>query len=152
MQATQTTSIGEREYSVTQLPAKRGLRLFNKLLRILAPPAARALGGSGDLSLAALLKADMGGLSVALSLLFEKLTELEQEHILKELFEGARYKDEQSGKSLPLWESFDVVFQGRLHEVYKLASFALEVNFGSFADALKAALSAVPKEAAPASE
>lgn len=152
MQATQSTTIGDREFTVTQLPAKRAMRLFNKLCRILAPPAARALGGSGDVSFAALMRADMGGLSQALTLLFEKLTEQEQEQILKELFEGARFKDEESGKLLVLWDLFDSVFAGRIHEVYQLAAFALRVNYGSFADALKAAISAFQPAAAKPEE
>src|SRR3954466_5572113 len=142
MQATQTTTIGDREYSVTQLPAKRGLRLFNRLCRILAPPAARALGSAGDVSLSALLKSDMGSIAAALSLLFDKLTEQEQEAIFKELLEGARYRDAENGKLLPLWEQFDVAFQGRLHEAYQVLGFALSVNFGSFRSALSAAVSA----------
>src|SRR4051794_2157386 len=114
MQATQSETIGGREYTGTQLPAKRGGRLFNKLCRIFAPSAARALGGSGgEATLAAFMQSGLGGLSDALLMLFEKLTEQEQEAILKELFEGGRWKNDD-GKLLPLWETFDAAFAGRI--------------------------------------
>lgn len=148
MQATQSTTIGGREYQVTQLPAKRGLRLFNRLCRILAPSAARALGSSGDVSLGAILRADMGSLAQALSLLFDKLTEQEQEQIFKELLETARFREEAGGKSMPLWEQFDVAFQGRLDEAYRVLGFSLSVNFGSFRTALSAAVSAAKENQA----
>lgn len=149
---TVTETIAGREYSVTQLPAKRGLRLFNRLCRIFAPPAARAFGSAaGELSLGKLMAGGLGGLSDALVLLFDKLGEQEQEAILRELLEGARFRNDE-GKMLPLWEHFDVAFAGRLAEVYMVAAFALRTNFGSFSDALRAAASAWSAKAAAEAE
>jgi hypothetical protein len=151
---TVTETINGREYTVTQLPAKRGLRLFNRLCRIFAPPAARALGGGaggGELNLARFLGSSLGGLSDALGMLFASLTEQEQEAILRELFEGGRYKSD-AGKLLPLWEGFDDAFAGRLADSYAVAAFALRVNFGSFQDALRSAVSALSAKAEPADE
>jgi len=143
-----TETVGGREYTVTQIPAKRGLRLFNRLCRIFAPPAAKAFGSlAGELSLARFMAGGLGSFAEALVLLFEKLSEQEQEAILRELFEGARFRNDD-GKMLPLWEHFDVAFAGRLAEVYLVAAFAMRVNFGSFSDALKAAASAWSAKAA----
>lgn len=143
----QQVTVGGREFSLSQLPAKRGLRLFNRLCRVLVPPAARALAGTGAKSLKALLSADLRGVADGVVLLFEKLTEDEQESILAELFEGARIKLE-TGKWAPLAEVYDDAFAGRIDEVYLLAVEALKLNFASFSHALNAAFSAAATEAA----
>src|SRR4051812_19087441 len=108
---TVTETINGREYSVSQLPARRGLKLFNRLCRIFAPPAARAFGGlaAGELSLGKIMGGGLDGLADALALLFEKLDENAQEAILRELFEGggARYRTDD-GRLQMLWEGFDV--------------------------------------------
>lgn len=149
---TLTETIGGREYSVTQIPPLRGVRLFNRLCRIFAPPAARAFGGlAGEMSLGKLMGGNLSGLSEALVLLFDKLGEQEQEAILRELFEGARFRNDD-GKLLPLWEHFNVAFAGRIAEVYMVAAFALRANFGSFSDALRAAASAWSAKAAAEAE
>lgn len=147
---TVTETINGREYTLSQLPARRGLRLFNRLCRIFAPPAAKAFGSAaGEMSLGKLMSGGLDGLSDALGLLFDKLGENEQEAILRELFEGggARYRTDD-GRLQMLWEHFDVAFSGRIADVYLVAAFALRVNFGSFSDALKSAVSAWSAKAA----
>jgi hypothetical protein len=149
---TETTSINGREFSVSQLPAKRALRLFNRLCRTFAPAAARALGGAG-FSFAAILTADTRGIADGLQLLFDKLSDSEQESIIAELVSCARCTDPRLGR-VDVAEKLDELFGGdQLPEIFTLAAFALKLNFSSFLPALNAAISAASRDqaATPAS-
>jgi hypothetical protein len=119
-------------FSVTQLPAMRGVKMLNRLFRVLGPPAARALGGVNVAELASrgLAGLDVGALAEAVPLLADRLTEAELEALVRELLETATI----DGR--PLMPTFDLTMQGRVGTVLKLVGFALEVNYGSFFDVL----------------
>lgn len=113
-------------FRVTQLPATRAVRLSHKLLSIVAPAMGYAASGTKDGNV---LDADVD-FGRAIQSLFDRLPTNEFEALLKELLQGALIDDK------PLMPQFDIVMQGRVLTVFKLAAFALEANFRDFFDAL----------------
>lgn len=136
MQATRETVIGERTVAVTQLPARRALKTLHRILRVVLPAGAKALGdGSlGELSDAANMK--LGGLGNAAETLFDRLSESELDDLIGVLLSTATL----DGK--PLIPQIDLAFQGRLFELLQVVKFALEVNYADFFDGFRGLLAA----------
>jgi hypothetical protein len=128
-------------YSVTQLPAFRGLKMLARLTRTVGPALAKLAnaeqGGEIDLS----------SLGDAVGALCEKLTDAEIDGITRELLFSSTV-DEQ-----PLLAQFDSHFAGKPELALQVLAFAVEVNFGGFFDAARGALAArktPDKKAVPA--
>lgn len=137
MLETQTKTIDGHKFTVTQLPAMRGLRMFRRLGSAVAPAIARAVESAkagGDLELASAAS--------AVDLLFSKLTEDELEAITRELLSQSTMDD------MALFPSqFDLKLSGRIETVLKLLAFAVEVNYRGFFDALRGVLTLRPPRA-----
>src|SRR5688572_10858386 len=101
---TQTRNIDGNTFGVTQLTARRAMRMFHRLGRILgpalAPLAEGAKGGLGNLNAAFL--------GQAVGVLFDRCDAAEFDEITKELLETATI----DGKML--WGPFDLLMQGRI--------------------------------------
>jgi hypothetical protein len=135
-------------YSVTQLPARRALKMLHKIGRVLVPTLAQALGSTSISQLSSLKKVaelDLGNLGKAAETLFDRLPEAEFDALVTELMQGVVV----DGK--PLAPLFDTHFQGRILEVLELLRFALKVNFADFFPDLAAQVAAV-QTAASSSE
>lgn len=115
--------IGGVVYEVQQLPARRALRLvarLGKVLGVLIGSVSTGGRGVGDL--------DLGD---ALAGVFDRVTPDEQDAILGELFASTTIV-EPSGAKVPFWSVIDTRMQGKVFDVYKVAAFAMEVNFADF--------------------
>lgn len=132
----QTVDLDGFSYQITQLPARRATRLFNRLVRGVGPGLAMLLGdavASGSFSLADL---NVLALAPALREAFDRLPDAEIDAIMDELFSTVRVVTK--GESLELSKIFDAHFQGRTVAVYKLLWEALKTNYSDFSDALAA--------------
>ncbi len=123
MVETKFKEIDGARYGVSQLPAMRGLRMFNRLTRVLGPALTKAAAADG-----------LGSLPDALLLLTEKLSDDELEAITRELLYNATQNE------APLMSLFDTLMAGKTGTVLKLLAFAVEVNYASFFDALRSAV------------
>lgn len=155
MRQSKTKFIGAQQYTVTQLPAWRGAKLFWKLSAILVPAIAE-LGKGLPVSVQDIMKGGIGKVDIdlgailgnagnAATSLFDKMSPTEFETTLRELFETVAVI--QNGMTVPVLLNFDEEMSGDMGTVLELAAFALEVNFGSFLPGLAgkaAALSAKP--------
>lgn len=132
MRASKSKEIDGLSFTVQQLPGKRGSRLWFKLVRLLAPAMAKALGTlklTGGAS-ALMQNLDLSNLGDAVGMLAEKLTPDEFEAIRDELLESATVTT--GGNQFPLMTVYDDVMAGRVTTGLKVLQFAFEVNFGSF--------------------
>jgi hypothetical protein len=121
---------GDLEITITQLPAMRAFKFLARLGKGFGKPLAELLGKwKGSLE-----ATDFAQLGPAVASLAESLSESEMESLTRALFETATIK--QSGKLIPLMDVFDLVFQGRVEDIFKVWAFALSVNYGTFYNAL----------------
>lgn len=128
MQKHETREIDGLRFTVQQLPARRGMKLLNHLIRIAGPGLAKAAGAlkGGDLAKLDLANIDFGALGEALKSIFDGLPDVEFDYVLDEMLAVTLLNE------APLKPVFDAALQGRIGTVYKLLAFALEVNFRDF--------------------
>lgn len=121
---TQTKVIGESSYTVTQMPAKTGRKIFARLMNILAP-ALKALPTEGAAS-----AVDWGGFLAGL------LGNPELEHHLDYFCDSfAAFTLVTTGTSTqPLHKEgvFDIHFAGKYADMVQWLRFSFEVNLGDF--------------------
>jgi hypothetical protein len=138
----------DRTYAVTQLPARRALKMLHKIGRVLVPTIAQALGSASITDFSSMKKMaglELGDLGKAAETLFDRMPEADFDALVTELVQGVTLE----GK--PLAPVFDLHFQGRILDVMKLLRFALKVNFADFFPDLAAQVAAV-QTAASSSE
>lgn len=109
-------------YSVTQLPARRALKLQAKLIKLLGPAVSTIFIASGDLD-----TADQS-IPKAVSALVTQLDDKTFDQLVLELLQGQVRRD---GKEITE-HVLDLEFAGKLNELFLVISFVLEVNFGDF--------------------
>jgi hypothetical protein len=141
---TQEKQIAGRRYVVTQLPATRAIKLLRRLGHVLGPALAKAVGSSrGNLSIATL---DVGSLSDAVALLFDRLSESELEYLMRELLSTAQVLTDdkwvQLSTGLAGTQPYDAIFAGDLAGLFGCMAFAIEVNYGDFFGVLRGSLQA----------
>ena len=115
------------ELEVQQLPAMRSVRLLHRLTRALGPASAAAAKGSGKGGKMSLGDLDVGNLSDAATLFFDKFSEQDLEEVTRLLLEESL--TDVQGKKLPTLSVLDQVYGGRPDLLLKAVAFALEVNF-----------------------
>jgi hypothetical protein len=114
--------IGNSSYMITQLPARRALKLQAKMLKLLGPSAALIFAAAAkDLD-----SAD-NAIPQAVRLLSDQLDDKTFDLFVMELLQGVR-KDgvELTDKTV------DFEFAGNLNELFLVLQQVLEVNFGDF--------------------
>jgi hypothetical protein len=126
---TRSIQLNGHTFNVTQLPAMRALKLFQRLGKTAGPALAHGLASAATMVNDE--EPDLSGLAVAVGMLFDRLSESEVEGLTRELLASATY----DGSSMVM-SNFDALFQGELPSLFKLLAFALEVNFGNFKDVL----------------
>lgn len=130
-------------FTISQLPAMRGVRLFTRLGKVLGPALAqvgKVLSSSGGLD-----TIELDALAPALGALFSNLEADVVEQLLRELFATVKVGTQDL---LPV---FDAKFAGRFDSVLKLAGASLEVQFGNFFGDLAARAKALASKPQPAS-
>lgn len=120
---TETKTIGDNEYSVTQWPAEKSLLIKFKLIKALGA-SLTALAGAFDKN----ASDDMSIVSESLSSLFNNSSPEELVSLMKTCIEGTA----RNGKRLT-GTSFNEVFStDDLLEIYKVFIFVMQVNYGNF--------------------
>lgn len=135
-----TRRIGEFDYTVTQMPARKANRILLKLGKTIAPVLLLWKGGGEAGAL------DGGSLASAI----RELNEDDFEWVVDEF---AKTTDVQINETQApsLFKVFDLHFAGRQVEMFEWLQFCVEVNFAFLADALKTLSSAGRKSAAASS-
>lgn len=136
----ETRTIGDTTYRVTQLPAGKSRRLLVRLYKVLGPAFGKLLEGfdatsvTGGGKAPSLLDIKMESVSQAMSTLAIHLTEEDLEFVVDRLFTGDMVEmDVGDDKWVKLTkERVDLHFAGKLDEMFRLLAFALEVNYASF--------------------
>lgn len=119
---TETTTIGEHEYSVTQWPAKRAILTKFKLVKAFGAALTIIAGqASGEES------GDAKALSDGLSTIFEHSSPDELLSLMTECVVGVACNGKRITES-----TFDELFSGdNLMDSYKVFIFVLRVNYGN---------------------
>ena len=113
--------INGNTYTVTQMPARRALKVQAKLMKL--------LGGAFSHTITAKDKQDMiKQFPKIISLLVEQIDEKTFDSFVMELVE---YYVRKNGKEITD-KNFDLEFAGSLNELFLLLQFILEVNFSDF--------------------
>jgi len=121
--------IDERSVSVTQFPARIGLKIKLRIAKMIAPGLASATG-----ILQSGLEADFDSkvLAYAVGQLVDSMgNDATVDFIVKELMQGTRLDDKEINDAV-----FDMEFAGNYGLLYKILAFVLEVNYGSFFESL----------------
>lgn len=134
---TQEKTIAGRQFRCQQLPARRAMRLAVKLGRLFGPAVTKALGGAGPKATIADL--NVGGLSEALTLLFERLTESEADLLISDLL-ASTFIQAADGTWVELLPVLDLELAGNLKAIFGALAFSVEVNFGDFFGVVRGAL------------
>jgi len=123
---TETTQIGDHEYSVTQWPAEKAILMKMRLAKTfgasLASIVANSQGGNKSSD-----SDDAKALSEGLSMLFqanspEEVTNLIKESVIGVAMDGTKIMESR----------FNEVFSGdSLMDVYKVFMFVIKVNYGN---------------------
>lgn len=152
---TEEVEINGSVYRLTTLPTKRGQRLLAKMKRLAVPAVAKGIGSAAAgqalqaKGLAGLLDLNLGvGLADGVTMLFERVTEDDQQHILGELMLDAMVKPEGAEKMVKMSDVYEDHFSGRISELYKVALEALKLNYPDFWKPLSAAVSEFKKKMA----
>lgn len=130
MLESQSKSIGESTYKVTQLGAKKGLEVFGRLFQFIAP----ALGGLldeaggvksiGDLELSA-----VGG---AFKQLAARQVGAELQYFVDAFLPSIEHNGGKDGNFVKLSGVYELHFAGKVHELFQLLWFCVEVNYDGF--------------------
>lgn len=144
-----TREIDGFSFTVSQLPAMKGLLLLHRLTKAIGPALAKVAGAftGGSVKLSDL---DVAALAGAVESLFANLPASDFEAITKELLSTATI--EVDGKRHELFKggnsgNFDLYLQGKMGTIFKLIAFAFEVNYGNFFGWAKGAFASAFAEA-----
>jgi hypothetical protein len=112
-------------YSVTQLTARRAIRLKSKLIKLFGPVIAQVFVNVADVKNAELEKKD--NLVKAVELLSEHLNDVELENIIVDILQSVRKNGVELVPAI-----IDLEFAGDIGTLYQVCWFAIEANFSSF--------------------
>lgn len=158
MRESKTEEIDGIKVTVQQMPVKRSIKLMHKLARAGVPAMLKAIGSAkledlaaeagGSVTAALLGALDLSNFGEAAAMLFEKFSEQDLDQCMSELLENA-IVETADGKTLPALKALDIVITSPF-TVVKLLGLALEVNYGDFSAAFRAAAGTfMTKPAAP---
>ena len=122
---TKTKQIDERSVSVTQFPARIGLKIKLRIARMIGPGLASA---TGMLQSGIEAEFDSKVLAYAVGQLVDSMgNDVTVDFIVKDLMQGTRLDDKEINDAV-----FDIEFAGNYKLLYKIIGYILEVNYGSF--------------------
>lgn len=140
-----TRTIDEVSFTVTQMPATKGLRVLGFVGKRIGPALSGIIKAAKSLRMGEKDEVDFDVLAVSVGELLQSLDEGDMERLLKEMvYDKTIMQDESGGKQVNA-STFDALFQGRVGLALKLIAFAFEVNYADFFSALKSGLSSLPK-------
>lgn len=114
--------IGGKLWTITLLPATKGLDVGRRLVKILGPAIGQAAGLAGE---GGIMDADVSRLSGVLGSLAEHLGEPDTAALVKEL---ATVNVQCDGEPVTV-QNFDIVFAGDYGTLMALVAFVVETNF-----------------------
>lgn len=114
---TQSKLIDGVEYSVTQLPARRALKLKAKLIKSFGSVFASFISNGKD----------PDNLAKAIQLFSQSIDENQFESIIVELLSTARKRGHELTPS-----TIDTEFAGDIAGIYKVSAYVIEVNYANF--------------------
>ena len=115
-------TINGSTYSVTQLPARRALKLKARLLKVFGPSLAQMVFTRENES-----PLDQENVVKAITLLVNQLDDATFERLTVEILQGVRKGGMELTESL-----IDSEFAGDLGTLFLVLGFVMEVNYGSF--------------------
>lgn len=134
MREVQTKVIDGCTYQVQMLPGGKGWKMGVRLVKMLGPTLAKAIGGvGGDLQKLLNSKLDSDFIAEVITMLSERLDETELDIIIQQL-SACTVVDNK-----PLKDVFDLHFQGNPIGVVKWLAFAIQANFGPLSPGLPSA-------------
>lgn len=116
---TLTKNINGSSYSVTQLTARRALRLQAKLIKLLGPSVSLFVSSYESEASEVFPK--------AINLLASQIDENEFENLVMDIIQGVRKDGVELTPSI-----IDLEFAGKINSLCKVLGYVLEVNFGDF--------------------
>lgn len=122
------------KYQVTQFAAMRGLRLATRLLQLVGPGVGEAMDLAGQGGFAKIMDADID-LSAVVKELVGQLDEDKVTSLISDLL-SSTHRDEQD---MNYEENFNAAYAANYGELFRALTFVLEVNYGNFLGALRAA-------------
>lgn len=130
-------TIDGRTVQVHQLPPSKAVPRGYKLARIIVPQVfgLAAQDEKADLSMAVVRE--------AIDTLFLSLEPDEVMPLLMEVLEGTRIATDEGFVTIEDQKSFDRAFSGQLLSLFKVARFAIEVNYGDFSSALQSIIASL---------
>lgn len=128
---TKTKTIDGYQIAVTQLPAKRAMRLFHRLSQIGIPGFVQSMG---SLASGADTKVDFASVGKSLEGVMQALDVDTFESVRDELLYAATI----DGKTL--LDLMDVELAGKIATVYRIMLFALESNYSDFLGVFRGAV------------
>lgn len=116
---TEDTSISGAIYSVTQLPARRALKLLAKISKIIGPASGEFMAGASS--------DNDEHFSKAIKLLLSEIDDKTFDVFVLEMLQGTRKNGVEITQSV-----FDMEFAGDLNTLFLVLKFVIEVNFRDF--------------------
>lgn len=123
---TKEKTINGAKYSVTQMTARKALRMKAKLLRLFGPPLAQIFLPSKDKPMDGMAFSKDEAVKALQNLVCE-LQEDDFEKLCMELLVGVRKEGMELTEQI-----IDLEFAGDLASLFQVVWFVLEVNFASF--------------------
>lgn len=125
MVETKDKEIDGHKYTVTQFPAREGLKIKSKLVKVITPLLIPFLGGAKNLISSKFSEVDIDPslLTHTVQLLLNHLSEDEVSNFVMRLLQCTRV----DGKEITA-ELFDMEFAGEYITLYKVLYFVIEVN------------------------
>lgn len=130
---TDNRTIGDLDFTVTQLPASKGYPLFFKLLKHLGPVLAPLLGQFGDLDPKMDVKAALKRALPSIVMALASVDPLVMEQLGPELLANTQVN--LPGRGLVQLNNIgnrDLVFSGRIKTMLLAIVHSIEVNFADF--------------------
>lgn len=124
---TRTEKINGKDISVTQLPARRAIRLKAKLLKLLAPTFGALFEGAPKVRTLSSIDIQPVTIGKAMERLAETLEPTEYESLILESLSGTKIDNADITPQV-----FDIVFGGEMLFLYKVIWFSLKVQFEDF--------------------
>lgn len=137
--------IGDWPMEITQLPAMRSLTMFTRLVKAFGPALAQFGGGTGIENILDSKVEDLN-LGEVVEVFCTNLDEQQLDAFVRE-FAAHTTVEMGKGKHPDLKEVLDVVFAGRLDDLFAWLGHSLRINYRSFLDSgrLSAALALMRK-------
>ena len=135
-----TKIVNNQEYKVLPFPAMEAIKLKTKILKLIAPALGKILGDNNvDKEF---LQKQIGGtaLANAFTEMLDSLSGQDFENLVLEILRNTSVSFTVDGKQRVFnidKTNFDIVFEGKLVDVYKVIWFVLETNYSDFFTLIK---------------